>query len=112
MLSKNPAGVAALVSTLADGSGDVVVSINDGIADGRDPSWLYDAPFEELGSRRVWCHGSRALDLAVRLEYGGLDVRVCDTKLAFAQQISANEPIDVIANYTAFAEWMRVSAPC
>ncbi len=47
------------------------IAINDQVADGRDPSWLYDVPFEVLAGRAVTCLGSRRLDLAARLDYAG-----------------------------------------
>jgi UDP-N-acetylmuramyl tripeptide synthase len=110
-LAKNPAGVAALLQGLG-GSGDVVVSINARDADGHDPSWIYDAPFEALSGRRVWVDGDRALDVATRLQYGGLDVLVARDNADFAQVISGTGPIEVIANYTAFREWRKRSHPC
>ena len=48
LLAKNPAGFAAMLFTVADDVSDVWVAINAQIADGRDPSWLYDVPFEML----------------------------------------------------------------
>ncbi len=101
MLAKNPAGVDALLEPGAKFSDDVVVAINDGVADGRDPSWLYDAPFDRLVGHRVWCDGSRALDLQVRLHYADIDARMFDP-----QQLPREGTIDVIANYTAFHQWL------
>ena len=47
--------------------------LNDGIADGRDVSWIWDADFELLAGwvRRVVCAGTRVPEMAVRL-YAGL----------------------------------------
>ncbi|MGH9021242.1 MAG: MurT ligase domain-containing protein, partial [Acidimicrobiales bacterium] len=106
VLAKNPAGVAAL---LADDvpPGEVWVAINDRVADGHDPSWLYDAPFERLRGRRVVCLGERRLDLATRLDYAGVDARVVDDPTTLA----GGEPAWLIANYTAFAEWLARSEP-
>ena len=50
-----------------------VGGINARIADGHDPSWLYDVPFEVLRGHRVYCFGDRRLDLATRLDYAGVD---------------------------------------
>jgi len=110
MLAKNPAGVAALIGLVAGGS-DVVVSINDLIADGADPSWLYDAPFDQLRGSTVWCTGERALDLAVRLDYDDVTARVVAVE-DLAGHISTTKPVDVIANYTAFAAWLESTTPC
>jgi len=110
MLAKNPAGVSALIGLVAGGS-DVVVSINDLIADGADPSWLYDAPFDELRGSTVWCTGERALDLAARLEYDDVTARVVAVE-DLAGRMSTTKPVDVIANYTAFAAWLEATTPC
>ena len=110
MLAKNPAGVSALIGLVAGGS-DVVVSINDLIADGTDPSWLYDAPFDRLRGSTVWCTGERALDLATRLEYDDVTARVVTVE-DIAGRVSGSGPVDVIANYTAFAAWLESTSPC
>ncbi|HEV2427630.1 MAG TPA: DUF1727 domain-containing protein, partial [Acidimicrobiales bacterium] len=107
VLAKNPAGVAAV---LADevAPGDVWVAINDEVADGRDPSWLYDAPFDRLAGRTVWCLGTRRLDLAARLDYGGVDAVVVDDESTLAGSGAAT----LIANYTAFTQWSTRGEPC
>ncbi len=73
LLAKNPAGFSAMLATLGQGRDDVWVAINARVADGHDPSWLYDVPFELLRGRRVYCFGERRLDLAARLDYAGVD---------------------------------------
>lgn len=112
MLAKNPAGVAALMPELTGSSDDLVVAINANIADGRDPSWLHDAPLGALAHRRVWCDGTRDLDLAVRLEYDGVSTTVVRDERDFPAAVRATDPIDVVANYTAFVEWRDKSTPC
>jgi lipid II isoglutaminyl synthase (glutamine-hydrolysing) len=112
MLAKNPAGVAALVGELSASNDDLVVSINANIADGKDPSWLYDAPFEQFARRRTWCDGERALDLAARLEYGGVTAQLVEDDAKFPTSVNARDPIDVVANYTAFRSWLARSRPC
>jgi len=78
LLAKNPAGFDEVLRT-ADELGDAqvyLIAINDGIADGRDVSWLWDVDFERLArtprSPVVVASGRRAHDLAVRLKYAGL----------------------------------------
>jgi len=77
-LSKNPVGFDQILRAVADdaGTGAVLVGINDGHADGRDISWLWDVDFEMLdaGEVPVVVSGTRAEDMAVRLKYGGLDL--------------------------------------
>jgi UDP-N-acetylmuramyl tripeptide synthase len=109
LLAKNPAGFEALFSTLATDHADVWIAINARIADGRDPSWLYDVGFERLRGHLVWCLGERRLDLATRLEYAGVDFRVVDD---LRQLPRLEQPVELIANYTAFSEWLARSVPC
>ena len=102
-LAKNPAGFTAMLSTVAPDASDVWIAINARIADGRDPSWLYDVPFEQLRGHRVYCFGERRLDLATRLDYADVSYVVVEDD----SQLSPNvEPVLVLANYTAFSEWL------
>jgi lipid II isoglutaminyl synthase (glutamine-hydrolysing) len=109
LLAKNPAGFSAMLEAIAPDNNDVWVAINARVADGRDPSWLYDVPFELLRGHRVYCFGERRLDLASRLEYGGVDYVVVHDD---AQLPAAHDVIDVLANYTAFQEWREKSTAC
>ena len=109
LLAKNPAGFSAMLATIPDDGVDVWVAINARIADGRDPSWLYDVPFELLRGHRVVCFGDRKLDLATRLDYGGVEYMVANDETAIAH---SDDPIAVLANYTAFQEWRERSSEC
>lgn len=121
LLSKNPAGWLEVLDMLAPAPSPVVVAINSRTADGRDPSWLWDVPFELLSGRRVVATGDRSRDLAVRLHYAEVDqVRVADpveavrtaTRPAAAAGAGPDGParpgfrpgVDVVANYTAFQD--------
>ena len=77
LLIKNPAGANEAVRTLVDGGAPrlAVVALNDGIADGRDVSWIWDVDFEPLlaGLDHLVATGDRAAELALRFRYGGLD---------------------------------------
>jgi lipid II isoglutaminyl synthase (glutamine-hydrolysing) len=76
MLAKNPAGLNQVLRTItANGSSaDLVVFLNDNIADGRDVSWIWDVDFELLAgkTRSVTVSGVRAWDMALRLKYAGI----------------------------------------
>jgi UDP-N-acetylmuramyl tripeptide synthase len=76
LLIKNPAGANEAVRTLVAGGSPrlAVVALNDGIADGRDVSWIWDVDFEPLfgGLERLVAAGERAAELALRFKYGGL----------------------------------------
>ena len=108
LLAKNPAGTAALLGSL-DVGGDVWIAINAQVADGRDPSWLYDVPFEDLAGRHVLCLGERRVDLATRLAYAEVSCDVVDDVDTLRE---GSREVTLIANYTAFREWMGRSTPC
>lgn len=102
MLAKNPAGWSEMLDIL-DGSGtaELVLVINAREADGRDTSWLWDVPFEQLGGRTVTASGDRAEDVGTRLAYADVDYRVV-SRLSDAIATAKPGPVDVVANYTAF----------
>jgi UDP-N-acetylmuramyl tripeptide synthase len=76
LLAKNPAGLNEVLRTItANGTiADIVLFLNDDIADGRDVSWIWDADFELLNgkTRFITASGDRAWDMALRLKYAGL----------------------------------------
>src|SRR5919106_2165588 len=75
LLVKNPAGANEVLRTLEAGVPPVLVmALNDGIADGRDVSWIWDVDFEPLlpHVQRIVVTGERAAELGLRLVYGGL----------------------------------------
>lgn len=113
LLAKNPAGLNEIVRTLNLGSGPVHVLwlLNDGIQDGRDVSWIYDADLEALSGRcaLVVASGTRADDLALRLHLAGLDPHVVegdiDAALAAAlDRTPEGARLDVVTTYTAMLE--------
>jgi len=106
LLAKNPAGWLEVFEMLAPAPGPVVVAVNARIADGRDPSWLWDVPFERLAGRPLAASGERALDVAVRLRYAGLDVLTVADPLVAARQLAGQlaATVDVAANYTALRD--------
>ncbi|MGH9115478.1 MAG: MurT ligase domain-containing protein [Acidimicrobiales bacterium] len=101
LLAKNPAGWLEVFDVLRPAPVPVVVAINARVADGKDPSWLWDVPFERLRGRLVVASGERSRDLAVRLHYAGVEhVREPDP-VAAIEAAGATE-VDVVANYTSF----------
>jgi len=113
LLAKNPAGWHEALDLVAPAPAPVVVAINARIADGHDPSWLWDVSFERLAGRFVVATGERRHDLAVRLRYADVEhVTVADVADAVARAAAApgyeGGPIDVVANYTAFQEHLAL----
>jgi len=103
LLAKNPAGWIEVFDMLAPPPGPVVVVINARIADGRDPSWLWDVPFERLAGRPVAASGERSRDLAVRLDYAEVEHRRIPDPIEAIRSLGPG-PVDVAANYTALRD--------
>ncbi|HXW80047.1 MAG TPA: DUF1727 domain-containing protein, partial [Acidimicrobiales bacterium] len=101
LLAKNPAGWAEVFDMVAPAPAPLVIAINARTADGHDPSWLWDVPFELLRGRRVVATGERRLDLAVRLHYAEVE-HVLEQSPVAALQAGGGPQLDVVANYTAF----------
>jgi UDP-N-acetylmuramyl tripeptide synthase len=104
LLAKNPAGWLEVFDLLSPPPAPLVIAINARVADGKDPSWLWDVPFERLRGRVVVATGERSRDVAVRLHYARVEHRhEPDPVLAIASLASAGaNRVDVVANYTAF----------
>ncbi|HWD55067.1 MAG TPA: MurT ligase domain-containing protein [Acidimicrobiales bacterium] len=114
MLAKNPAGWEELLDLVAGGSAPLVVSINARVADGADPSWLWDVPFERLAGRTVVATGDRYRDLSVRLRYAAVahttEADPARAVIAAAAGGRADALVDVIGNYTAFHDLLGAPA--
>jgi lipid II isoglutaminyl synthase (glutamine-hydrolysing) len=129
LLIKNPAGANEVLRTMrleADGEGgastaaqlgyasrglDLWIALNDGIADGRDVSWVWDADFELLAghARRVFCSGTRAPEIALRLKYAGIEesALVVDASVerSFDRAVAeAESALFALPTYTALIE--------
>ena len=112
LLAKNPAGWAELLELINERDRALVVAINSRVADGHDPSWLWDVPFERLVGRNVVASGERCYDLGVRLHYAGVahhTERDLREALKIASEIDPGKEIDVIGNYTAFHDLLGLS---
>jgi UDP-N-acetylmuramyl tripeptide synthase len=113
LLVKNPAGANEVLRTLTleDGRLDLWLALNDGIADGRDVSWIWDADFEVLAGRvrRATCSGTRAEEMALRLKYAGVDAELAvehdlGRSLDSAVEGAAGERVYALPTYTALLE--------
>lgn len=109
LLAKNPAGWTELLELLGESDSPVVVGINARVADGHDPSWLWDVDFERLAGRRVVATGERAADLAVRLRYAGVAHATVGDQLD-ALEAGGAPVVDYVGNYTAFQDMRRALA--
>ena len=112
LLGKNPAGWSEMFAMLAPAPAPVVIAINARAADGKDPSWLWDVPFERLADREVIATGDRRHDLAVRLMYAEVShTTVADPWISGGLPFEAGLPgrpaLDAVGTYTAFRELLR-----
>lgn len=108
MLAKNPAGWTEMIAELKKSTAPIVIGINSKIADGLDPSWLYDVPFEELHMREIVATGERARDLGVRLRHANVNYHV-EPDLAAAVKLIRSRTVDFVGNYTAFQDIRKVA---
>ena len=114
-LAKNPTGFNQNIEMVCDDDRQkvVCVSINDGVQDGHDISWIWDIDFELLrrsNVTKVFAMGTRRGDIAIRMRYAGIEAqRVDGMAEVFAgiphdgdeQGKDGNPDICVLCNYTA-----------
>lgn len=112
ILVKNPAGCTQALEYLSGIDKDyaLVVCLNDRSADGTDVSWIWDAGFELLETRkdriqRLYVSGDRAYDMRIRLKYAGLpDERIIvQTDMGKLVETLKQEtlPVYILPTYTA-----------
>ncbi len=118
-LIKNPTGASEVLRTLKDiKNTNLMISINDNYADGRDISWLFDCDFEILENfnNKIYITGTRADDMAVRLKYAGVNPKnfVIDTNikktLDFAtKNLMEDERLLVLTTYTSLLKLNKIT---
>ena len=113
LLAKNPTGLNEVVRTLAATAEPVtlLLMLNDGIQDGRDVSWIYDADLERLRGRvrTLVVGGTRAHDMALRCVLAGVEpAAVVEASAAALDEALARTPaggrLDIVATYTAMLD--------
>ncbi len=119
ILVKNPAGFNEVLRTFSkEGKPqNLILALNDKIADGRDVSWIWDVDFEVLakGDNYIVVCGIRAEDMALRLKYAGVDTKKIhlekDYKKALDKVLSQckeGETVNVYPSYTTMLEMRKV----
>jgi UDP-N-acetylmuramyl tripeptide synthase len=106
LLAKNPAGWSEVLHYLSEINTSVVIAVNARVADGKDPSWLWDVPYELLRGHPTAAAGERRLDVAVRLRYAEVDHLVEADPVAAARALPG-ETLHVVASYTQFSALYR-----
>lgn len=103
-LVKNPASFRQSLISYVRKDTRIMIAINDGIADGRDMSWLWDVDFSSLTGQTVaYVSGGRAVDMALRLKYDDIPVTTVQPLLNQALTLFTQTPGEkvVFASYTA-----------
>ena len=102
-LVKNPASFRQGLASYLTPDAQVMIAINDRVADSRDMSWLWDIDFTPLQSSSVRTAGTRAVDMALRLQYDDIAAETIEPDLEKALARFAVETGDkvIFATYTA-----------
>jgi UDP-N-acetylmuramyl tripeptide synthase len=107
VLVKNPASFTQALSSYSAKDTNLMIAINDNIADGRDVSWLWDVNFVPLSNQKVAItSGRRAADMALRLSYDGIDVANIEPSLNKSVKLLSemNGPKVILSTYTAMLQ--------
>ena len=91
---------------VADAQVPTVIAVNARVADGKDPSWLWDVPYELLRGLPAAAAGERCLDVAVRLRYADVEHCVDADPLRAAAALPGDEPV-LLCTYTQFSALYR-----
>lgn len=106
ILVKNPAGFRLSLKSFLPTGVATMIAINDGYADGRDMSWLWDVNFDTLRNGGVSeVTGVRCYDMALRLYYDTIPVNHVEPNVHLAlNHFFANShgmPKRIYCTYTA-----------
>ncbi|WP_053353205.1 Mur ligase family protein [Leucobacter musarum] len=115
VLVKNPAGFRLGLASFEAAGVAAMIAINDQYADGRDMSWLWDVDFTSLSAAGVdTVSGTRAWDMALRLEHDDVPVARVDEDLREAlaafRANTTGRPRRIYCTYTAMLELRRALA--
>ena len=108
VLVKNPASFRQSLASYIKNNPSVIIAINDNYADSRDVSWLWDVDFSSLKDINIVATtGSRAADMALRLQYDDIKVGTVELSLTKALEILSKQPGDkiILSTYTAMLEY-------
>lgn len=111
VLVKNPASFTQALASYGGSGANLMIAINDNIADGRDVSWLWDVNFSPLASKKVaLASGRRAADMALRLSYDDIKTTQIEPDLAKAVSILSGKAGDkvILSTYTAMLQLYKL----
>lgn len=112
ILVKNPSGFRLGLKSFTAKGYATMIAINDRYADGRDMSWLWDVQFDSLRTQgAAMISGSRAYEMALRLQYEEVPIAHVEPHLAQAlRSFIENErdvPKRIYCTYTAMTTIRR-----
>ena len=104
-LIKNPAGTNEFLKTV-DLDSNILIAVNNNIADGTDISWINQAEFEKLAEvkQEVVVTGLCCNDMAERLEKAGIkNIKIISDIKKAIEYVgkNADNNITVLTTYTA-----------
>lgn len=114
ILAKNPAGFDQSLETIIENKAtDLLLILNDDIADGTDVSWIWDVDIEVLIDKKmqITLSGTRAYDLALRLKYAGITDYILEPDLAAAitnAVATTKSHLSILPTYTAMLEVRKI----
>ena len=110
-LAKNPTGtnVSLRLVNEDDEPKDVLLVLNDNVADGRDVSWIYDINFSNLNNvNRIITSGIRAYDMAICIKTSGFPTSKIEAYLDLNEAVNSLYSTKckkyAISNYTAIQD--------
>lgn len=108
ILVKNPSGFRLALSSYLKRPAATMIAINDNYADGRDMSWLWDVDFQSFETISH-VSGIRAYDMALRLQYDGVEIGRVDTSIPAALRtfLLVPGPKRIFCTYTAMMKIRR-----
>ncbi|MFU0563619.1 MurT ligase domain-containing protein [Gardnerella vaginalis] len=116
VLVKNPIGFRLALASDKPANHDTMIAICDEYADGRDMSWLWDVDFTCFSGTGVACvSGTRAWDMALRLQYDKVASRNVNTDLeedvkAFVNGDFSSDAKNAKRIYCTYTAMLRVRA--
>jgi lipid II isoglutaminyl synthase (glutamine-hydrolysing) len=120
-LSKNPTGFNESLRTIKElGAKSVLFVLNDGIADGRDVSWIWDVDMDIITGhvKRIIVSGDRAYEMGLRIKYAE-KFEARNSKFEIEEnlekaihdalgKVSKDETLYILPTYTAMLEVRKI----
>ncbi len=116
-LNKNPSGTNVILEEIMSDSTkkQILIILNNYVADGEDISWLLDVDFEVLNQNtieQVICSGSRSSELMLRLKYAEITanrvLEIPDIDQAVQYTLAHPLPTYVLPTYTALEKAKKI----